>query len=91
MLNKNDLVQVIGKKVGVSKTTAAESLQVVLDEISKALSRGEAVILTGFGKFEVSFRKERQGRNPKTGEKITISARKVPRFKAGKILKDAVK
>lgn len=90
-MTKDDLIQSISKKVGVSKSAAAEVLNVVLDEITKALSQGEEVNLPGFGKFEARFRKEREGRNPKTGEKINIPSRKVPRFKAGKILKDAVR
>ncbi len=90
-MTKDDLVQSLSKKTGLSKTQSAEALNVVLDEIAKALSQNKEVSLPGFGKFKVSFRKERQGRNPKTGEKITILARKVPQFKAGKILKDAVK
>ncbi len=90
-MTKDNLVQTIVKKVGISKRQATESLTVVLDEISKALSRGEEVVLTGFGKFKVSQRKERAGVNPKTGEKIKISARKAPVFKPGQTLKDAVK
>ena len=91
MPNKDDLIQAIIRKVGLSKRQAIESLMVVLDEITKSLSKGEEVVLTGFGKFKVSQRKERTGRNPKTGEKIKISARKVPVFKPGQTLKDAVK
>ena len=90
-MTKNDLIQAISKKVGISKTAASECLNVVFDEITKALSQGKEVSLPGFGKFGVSFRKERMGINPQTKEKITIQARKTPRFKAGKILKDAVK
>lgn len=91
MLNKDDLIQAIIKKVGLSKRQGADSLTVVLDEISKALARGEEVALTGFGKFKVAQRKERAGVNPKTGEKIQIPARKAPVFKPGQTLKDAVK
>ena len=91
MPNKDDLIQAIIKKVGLSKRQAVDSLTVVLDEISKALIKGEEVVLTGFGKFKVVQRKERAGVNPKTGEKIQISARKAPVFKPGQTLKDAVK
>ena len=63
----------------------------VLDEITKTLSKGEDVVLTGFGKFKVSQRKERQGINPQTKERIKIAARKSPVFKPGQSLKDAVK
>lgn len=90
-MTKDDLVNQLVKKVGISKGQAIESLSVVLDEITKALSWGEQVQLPGFGKFLVAQRRERTGRNPKTGEKIKISAMKVPKFKAGRSLKDAVK
>ena len=90
MPNKDDLAQAIVKKVGLSKRQALESLTVTLDEITKSLSKGEEVVLTGFGKFKVSQRKERQGINPRTKEKIKIAARKAPVFKPGRTLKDAV-
>ena len=90
MPNKDDLAQAIVKKVGLSKRQAVESLTVTLDEITKSLSKGEEVVLTGFGKFKVSQRKERQGINPRTKEKIKIAARKAPVFKPGRTLKDAV-
>ena len=91
MQSKNELIEALIKKVSLSKRQATESLNTILDEITKALSKGEEVILTGFGKFKVSQRKEREGRNPKTGEKIKILARKAPVFKPGQTLKDAVK
>ena len=91
MPNKDDLIQAIVKKVGLSKRQATDSLAVVLDEISKSLSKGEEVVLTGFGKFKVSQRKEREGINPKTKEKIKIAARKAPVFRPGQTLKDAVR
>jgi nucleoid DNA-binding protein len=90
-MTKDNIIEAIVKKTGLSKRQAEESLSVTLDEISKSLSRGEEVALTGFGKFLVVERKEKQGINPKTGEKITISARKAPVFRAGKTLKEAVK
>ena len=90
-MSRDDLIQALIKKVGLSKTTAAETLSVILDEITKSLSKGEEVILTGFGKFKVVQRKEREGVNPKTGEKIKIPAMKSPAFRAGRTLKDAVK
>jgi len=91
MPSKEDLIGAIVRKVGLSKRQAADSLTVALDEIAKALSKGEEVSLTGFGKFKIVQRKEREGINPKTGEKIKIQARKAPIFKPGQILKDAVK
>ena len=90
-MTKDELVQSIVKKTGSSKKLAAETLAVVLDEITKSLSKGKEVAFTGFGKIEIVKRKARKGVNPKTGETIKISARKVPKFKAGKALKDAVR
>jgi DNA-binding protein HU-beta len=90
-MTKQDLVESIAKKAGLSKSVAGETLNVALDEIGKALNKGNEVILTGFGKFSVSKRKARMGRNPQTGKEIKIPATKVPKFKAGKALKDLVK
>ncbi len=90
-IKKEDLAEAIVRKTGLSKRQAEESLSVVLEEIQKTLSKGEEVVLTGFGKFQVVERKARQGVNPKTGERIEIAAAKAPKFKPGKALKDAVK
>ncbi|MCD6270611.1 HU family DNA-binding protein [bacterium] len=90
-MTKEDIVEEIAKVVDCSKKAAAESLNVVLAEIEKALKQGKNVVLTGFGSFSVSKRKARSGRNPQTGKSIKIPAKKVPKFKAGKGLKDAVK
>jgi len=90
-MTKEDIIQAIVKKIGISKTQANDCLNVLLDEITKALSRNEEVVLTGFGRFKVVQRKERDGRNPKTGEAIKIAAKNAPVFKAGTVLKDAVK
>lgn len=90
-MNKDDLIQSLSKKTGLTKRAASDCLNSILDEIIKSLSKGEEVALTGFGKFLVSLRKERMGFNPKTREKIKIPEMKTPRFKAGRILKDAVK
>ena len=90
-MTKDNLTDALVKKMGISERQALECINVLLDEISKALSRGEEVILTGFGKFKVAQRKERAGINPKTGEKIKIPARKAPVFKPGQTLKAAVK
>jgi len=90
-ITKEDIVEEIAKVVDCSKKAAAESLNVVLAEIEKALKQGKNVVLTGFGSFSVSKRKARSGRNPQTGKSIKIPAKKVPKFKAGKGLKDAVK
>jgi nucleoid DNA-binding protein len=90
-VTKENLVEVLAKKVCCSKKEAVDCLNVLLDEIKSALKKGQDVVLTGFGTFTVSKRKARTGRNPQTGATIKIPAKKVPRFKAGKGLKDAVK
>ncbi|MBV8636765.1 MAG: HU family DNA-binding protein, partial [Candidatus Eremiobacteraeota bacterium] len=74
----------------LSKRQAGEIVDLILSEIKSALQRGDRVALTPFGSFVVRSRKAREGRNPKTGEKIKIAARKVPAFVAGKSLKEAV-
>ncbi|MCD5396268.1 MAG: HU family DNA-binding protein [Candidatus Pacebacteria bacterium] len=90
-MTKQDLVEVLAKKTGCSKAHCNEYLNVLLDEITKALAKGKDVILTGFGTFTVVKRKARVGRNPRTGEEIKIPAMKVPRFRPGKSLKAKVK
>jgi len=90
-MTKESLIEALAKKTGCSKSAAADCLNTILDEVEKALKKGEKVILTGFGTFSVSKRKARTGRNPKTGKEIKIPAKTVPKFKAGKTLKDAVK
>jgi len=91
-MTKDDIVEAIVKKTAITKKDASEALATVLEEITKALSKGEDVTLTGFGTFKVGARAAREGRNPKTGEnKIKIPAMKTPKFKAGKGLKDAVR
>ncbi|MDO8265063.1 MAG: HU family DNA-binding protein [Candidatus Parcubacteria bacterium] len=90
-MTKEELIEVISQKIGFSKKQAGETLNVILDEIIKTLSQGKEIQFPGFGKFLVIQRKERMGINPKTKEKIKILAMKVPKFRAGKILKEAVK
>jgi len=90
-MNKGELVDVLAKKADLSKKDAKLCLDTLTDEITKALTNKEEVRLTGFGKFTTSERKARKGRNPQTGEEIQIPARTVPKFKAGKNLKEAVK
>ncbi|HOG18011.1 MAG: DNA-binding protein HU 1 [Syntrophaceae bacterium PtaU1.Bin231] len=89
-MNKAQLIEEVAKST-CTKKEAAEAVETVLTVIQKALKKGDAVTLTGFGTFGVAKRKARKGVNPKTGESIKIAARKVPVFKAGKGLKDAVK
>jgi DNA-binding protein HU-beta len=90
-MTKQELVDVLAKKSGLSKTVAGECLNIILDEIGKTLAKGQEVVLTGFGKFLVSKRKARMGRNPQTGAALKIAATTVPRFKSGKALKDIVR
>ena len=89
-MNKAQLVDEVAK-VTCSKKEAELALGATLTAIKKALKKGDAVTLVGFGTFRVSKRKARTGRNPQTGKAIKIAAKKVPVFKAGKGLKDAVK
>lgn len=89
-LNKSELIEQIAEKSQLSRAQANAALDATIAAITEALKKGESVTLVGFGSFEVRERGERQGRNPKTGETITIGAAKNPAFKAGKALKDAV-
>lgn len=91
-MTKDQLSEAVMKAVGMeTKTMAQKTVDAVLDTITKTLGRGEDVTLTGFGTFRVMKRAAREGRNPKTGEKIHIPASVKPKFRAGKLLKEAVK
>ncbi|MEO8332626.1 MAG: HU family DNA-binding protein [Gallionella sp.] len=89
-MNKSDLVDAIAKSAELSKAAAARALDATVDTIKKALKKGDTVSLVGFGTFKVGKRAARNGRNPRTGATIKIKAAKVPKFSAGKGLKDAV-
>jgi DNA-binding protein HU-beta len=89
-VNKSDLVEAIAKSADLSKAAAARALDATVDTIKKALKKGDSVSLVGFGTFKVGKRAARNGRNPRTGATIKIKAAKVPKFSAGKGLKDAV-
>lgn len=89
-MNKSELVSAIAKEADVTKEVANRVLDATIQSISGALKAGDQVTLVGFGSFLVRERQAREGRNPKTGEKMTIKASKTPTFKAGKVLKDAV-
>jgi len=89
-MNKGDLAQAVAKQAKLSKAKAWEIVNVTFDAIKGSLKKGQKVSLIGFGSFDVRSRKARKGRNPKTGQTITIKARKVPGFKAGADLKKAV-
>jgi integration host factor alpha subunit len=89
-LTKADLIETLATEHEMSRRQVGELVEMFLDEIKTALQKGDKVALTPFGSFVVRQRRKREGRNPKTGEKITIAARKVPAFQAGKSLRDAV-
>ncbi|MBW1766322.1 MAG: HU family DNA-binding protein [Deltaproteobacteria bacterium] len=89
-MNKGELVSEVAKVVGTKKQ-AQEAVDCVISTITKALKKKDTVTLVGFGTFKVDKRKARKGRNPQTGEEIKIKAKKVPKFVAGKALKEAVK
>jgi len=90
-MTKEELIEKVASGAGLSKADAARVIGATIGSITSALKKGQSVTLVGFGTFKVSKRKARKGRNPRTGEVITIKAAKVPRFSAGKSLKDAVK
>jgi len=89
-VNKNDLVAAVSARSNLSKSDTQKAVDAVFDEISGALRNGSEVRVVGFGTFSVATRKASQGRNPRTGERISIPASRQPKFKAGKALKDAV-
>ena len=89
-MNKTELIAAVAEKTDLSKKDADAAVSAVLGAITDALKAGDKVQLVGFGTFEVRNRAAKQGRNPRTGETMTVPASKVPAFKAGKALKDAV-
>ena len=89
-MNKNDLISAVAESSGLTKSDALKSVEAVFEAISGALKSGDEVRLVGFGTFSVAKRKASTGRNPRTGEPMTIKASTQPKFKAGKGLKDAV-
>ena len=90
-MNKAELIDAVADNADLSKAAAGRALDAALEAITKALKKKDTVTLVGFGTFSVRKRSARIGRNPKTGEEIKIKASKVPGFKAGKALKDAIK
>ncbi|MUK89692.1 DNA-binding protein [Ornithinibacillus sp. L9] len=90
-MNKTELVNAVAEKSELSKKDATKVVDAVFESISESLKNGDKVQLIGFGNFEVRERSARTGRNPQTGEEIQIAASKVPAFKPGKALKEAVK
>lgn len=90
-MNKTELVAAVATKTELSKKDAEAAVKAVFDAVTEALADGEKVALVGFGTFDVKTRAARTGKNPRTGEAIEIPEAKVPSFKAGSALKDAVK
>lgn len=89
-MNKAELVTSVATKSGLSKKDAEKAIDATIETVEEALGKGDKVTLVGFGTFEVRDRAARKGRNPQTGEEIEIAAARVPSFKAGKSLKDAL-
>ena len=90
-MNKNELITAVSEKANMNKVDTEKALKAFTEVVEEELKKGEKIQLVGFGTFEVSERAARTGRNPQTGEEMTIAASKSPKFKAGKALKDAVK
>ena len=89
-MNKSELIDAVAEKSGLTKADTERSFKAFVETISQEMGKGEQITLIGFGTFLVRDRKARTGRNPRTGEAIQIAASKIPAFKAGKALKDAV-
>ena len=89
-VNKSELIDAIAASADIPKAAASRALDAVIESVTGALKAGESVVLVGFGTFSVKDRAARTGRNPQTGKAISIAAAKIPGFKAGKALKDAV-
>ena len=89
-MNKSELIEAVAGAADLTKADAGRAIDATVEAITKTLSKGDSIALIGFGTFSISHRAARQGRNPRTGETIQIKAAKLPKFKAGKALKDAV-
>lgn len=90
-MTKKDLIELVAKKANLTNKASRDAVQAFLNGVRDSLKRGEKVVITGFGTFSIRKRAQRPGRNPKTGETITIQARKAPGFTPGKTLKKAVR
>lgn len=89
-MNKTELIAAVAENAEISKKDAEKAVKAVFDVVTEAMKEGDKVQVVGFGTFETSERAAREGRNPQTGETMQIGACKVPKFKAGKALKDAI-
>lgn len=90
-MTKNDLIEIVAKKTNLTNKASRDAVQTFLNTIQDSLKRGERVVITGFGTFSIRTRKARIGRNPKTGVKISLAARKTPGFSPGKAFKRSIK
>ncbi len=90
-MTKNDLIELVAKKTNLTNKATRDVIQTFLTTVQDSLKRGEKVVLTGFGTFSLRPKKARPGRNPKTGERINLPARKTPGFTAGKSFKRSIK
>jgi DNA-binding protein HU-beta len=90
-MNKNEIINEVTRKTGLSRREAEVGIQTMLDMIAKEITKGGKVTLTGFGTFDVGKRKARSGVNPRTGKPIKIPASKMPRFKPSRIMRDKIK
>jgi len=90
-MNKQEIVAKVAKDLGITRSSASAAVESIIDGITRSLKRGDSVSFVGFGTFKVSNRKARVARNPQTGAAITIPKRRVPRFSAGKALRQAVR
>jgi nucleoid DNA-binding protein len=90
-MNKQELIEKVVKETGATKALPGKVLESAMENIGKTLKKGDTITFVGFGTFKTSIRKARTARNPRTGEAIKIAKRRVPRFTAGKALKDLVK
>ena len=89
-MNKSELIDAIAASADIPKAAAGRALDAMVDSVTESLKKGDQVVLVGFGTFSVKDRAARTGRNPQTGQPIQIAAAKIPSFKAGKALKDAL-
>lgn len=89
-MNKGELIEAVATAADLTKADATKAVEAFVETVTKTLKKGDQVAIVGFGSFSVKSRAARQGRNPKTGDPINIPASRVPGFKAGKALKDAV-
>ena len=89
-MNKSELIDAVSAKAGLTKADTDRAFKAFVEVITESMAKGETIALVGFGTFLVRERQARSGRNPRTGETISIESAKIPTFKAGKALKDAV-